>query len=315
MSAIRINGIRVGHRMFHLNQTPDPAVSPPEAPLYRNLAGKGINLPCLGVESNVLGHTLSCCTEDDSLPDHVPVCMVSVYPHGSSSHILGSLLSLFGDSNLDFFHMVSSNAMISFVIAQYDKSQVLDRLEQAFDLPPTHTPYEPGFHEETAAFVKKRYQETRAYFRENKIKTYGLDLKQGLAISGRRCSIDRLGQAGEEISALNKKFYFATAFGHAPEKSVTLYLVADQEQVHEETGFKTGTGDDGSWLANADMVYFHGPHFGDRYGIFNAAAGCLDNAGIPFLLAGCTGASITLVFEAGLGEAAVTALKTGFDTP
>lgn len=59
------------------------------------------------------------------------------------------------------------------------------------------------------------------------------------------------------------------------------------------------------------MLYFHGPHFGDRYGIFNAAAACLENEGLELLLAGCTGASVTLVLPMGQGTAAVSALKKG----
>jgi len=313
MSAIRINGIRVGHQMFHLRQYQDNPGSEQASLLYQTLAGKGINLPCLGVECNSYGHALSCCFEED-LPlnqgnrDPHPVCMVSVYPHGSKSEILGYLLSLFGRHSIHFFHMVSSTAMISFVIAQEDKAGVLALLEQTFDLPPTHTPYEPGFHEETAAFVKKRYQETRAYFQEQKIKTYGFSLESELELTWARCRIDRLDLVGQVIGALDTKFYFTSALGH--ERDISLYWMT-----REEDG-KTPFAQDLDLIREkADLISFHGPHFGDRFGIFNAAAACLENAGLNFILAGCTGASISLVLPAGQGNLALPALEKGFEAP
>jgi len=312
MSAIRINGIRVGHQMFHLRQYPDLKDSGSASLLYQTLAVKGINSPCLGVEQSQFGHSLSCCLEDDlslSLAAPHPVCMISVYPHGSKSETLGYLLSLFGQHKIDFFHMVSSNAMISFVIAEEDKTGVLAMLELTFDLPSTHTPYEPRFHEETAAFVKKRYQETRAYFQELKIKTYGFALEQNLDLSAVHCGLDRLEQVGQGIGALDTKFYFTTALGHG--KDVCLYWVT------QDGGYKRRSDLDGVDFVRerVDLVSFHGPHFGDRFGIFNAAAACLGDAGLEFLLAGCTGASISLVLPAGQGGVTLTALEKGFETP
>lgn len=219
MSAIRINGIRVGHQMFHLGQTLDMADFQPRESLYRTLAGEGINLPCLGVERTSLGRSVSCCVEQAPAVDPVPVCMVSVYPHGSKSQILGCLFSLLGRNSVDFFHMVSSNAMISFIIAQQDKARLLGLLEQAFDLPPTHTPYEPGFHEETAAFVKKRYQETRAYFRETKIKTYGLDLTEKLVLRGSTAPFSHWTRPEPPWSVLNQSSILPLPLATAPKGS------------------------------------------------------------------------------------------------
>ena len=314
MSAIRINGIRVGHEMFHLRQYLDPPDSEPASLLYQTLAGKGINLPCLGVECNSYGYTMSCCLEDNlSLnqgeDDPRAVCMVSVYPHGSKTEILGYLLSLFARKEIYFYHMVSSNAMISFVIAQEDKAGLLALLEGTFDLPPTHTPYEPGFHEETAAFVKKRYQETRAYFQEKKIKTYGFDVEPELELTLIRCRLDQLDLAGQCIGALDTKFYFSTAFGH--ERDISLYWLTRDED-NKENPF---TKDIDYIREKADLVSFHGPHFGDRFGIFNAAAACLEAAGLNLILAGCTGASISLILPAGQGSAALPALEKGFEAP
>ena len=305
--------------MFHLCQRSNPRDSESITPVYRHLAGQGINLPCLGLARTETVSYVSCCLEqhwdDGAGTETRPVCIISVYPHGSKTAVLGRLLHLFAANDIGYFHMVSSTAMLSFVVAQADKDRTLDCLEQTFDLPPTHTPYEPGFQEETAAFVKQRYQETRAYFRERKIKTYGFALERGLNVAGISCTsrgLDKVGQMMERTNmAEDGTFCFATALAHPEDGTVSLYWLG-RERTDVDSYRNDGLD---PILDTADMVSFHGPHFGDRFGIFNAAAECLDSDGIDILLAGCTGASITLVLPAGAGEAAVRALEKGFDTP
>ncbi len=332
MSAIRINGIRVGHQMFHLRQYPDLKESGSTPLLFAPLARDKINLPCLGLEALGFGHAISCCLEGDvpqGYPEQ-PVCMISVYPHGSKSATLGYLLALFGKQNIHFLHMVSSNAMISFVIEQKDKNQVLTMLETTFDLPPTHTPYEPSFHEETAEFVKKRYQETKAYFREKKIKTYGFSLESDLTLLGLSCFFEDLEAAGNQIHDMDAKFYFSSVVVHevsalVHDASAPVHEVSapvHEKKCHLYCLTKLDEGDISDRfagmdpiLSTVDLVTFHGPHFGDRFGIFNSASACLELAGLTLVLAGCTGASVSLVLPSGQGAKALPALEKGFETP
>lgn len=307
MSAIRINGIRVGHQMFHLSQYPE-GIKPGDL-LCHTLARGKINLPCIGLERTDFGHTLSCCLEGETPPGHPdrPACMVSVYPHGSKSATLGFLLALFGRHGIRFLHMVSSNAMISFVVDQTDKQTVLTMLERTFDLPPTHTPYEPAFHEETADFVKKRYQETKAYFQEKRIKTYGFSLESGLDMVFAACDSAGLEAAGSAVRTMDAGFQFSLAMGHG--EGCQFYCLT---RLDRRADLPPGPA---ARIGAADLVTFHGPHFGDRFGIFNAAAVCLDMAGLDLVLAGCTGASVSLVVPEGQGGEALMALEKGFETP
>lgn len=312
MNAIRINGIRVGHQMYYLRQYPGPPDAGPDPALFPTLARAGINLPCLGLENDLLGSTRACCFEGELPPDsglgHArSAAIISVYPHGSKTETLGFILSLFGKESIPFFNMVSSNAMISFMVDEADRSGVLSALESTFDLPPTHTPYEPGFQEETAAFVKKRYHETRAYFQEKRIKTYGFSLETGLTLTALAASPSQLDAMGTAIAGMDKKFYFSAAF--ADSETMRLYCLTRGEPAAAQN--RTGN----CHGAAMDLITFHGPHFGDRFGIFNQAAACLEMADIPLRLAGCTGASVSLVVPQGNGEAALPALERGFETP
>ena len=44
-----------------------------------------------------------------------------------------------------------------------------------------------------------------------------------------------------------------------------------------------------------ELIYFHGPHFGDRHGIADSAFSVLSGKKIPILAAGCSGSAIHLV--------------------
>ena len=48
-------------------------------------------------------------------------------------------------------------------------------------------------------------------------------------------------------------------------------------------------------IAPVELIYLHGPHFQDRYGIAEAALSPLQKADIPILAAGCSGTSVYIV--------------------
>lgn len=67
--------------------------------------------------------------------------------------------------------------------------------------------------------------------------------------------------------------------------------------------------------APADLVFFQGPHFGDRYGIADAAVGALSNRGIAITAIVCSGACIYIVLPEGKSEEAVLVLAEAFEVP
>jgi aspartokinase len=63
------------------------------------------------------------------------------------------------------------------------------------------------------------------------------------------------------------------------------------------------------------MVHFQGPHFGDRYGIADAAFRALTEGDLSPLAVSCSGASIYLVFRQGEAGEAVRLLEKVFEVP
>jgi aspartokinase len=63
------------------------------------------------------------------------------------------------------------------------------------------------------------------------------------------------------------------------------------------------------------VLFVHGPHFGDRYGIANAFITALRNADIPILALSCAVSSISAVIEGNDPGKALEALSARFQTP
>ena len=344
LSQIKINGIRLGSRQNLVIQTSVNG-RPPPTPLYEILTQDRINIVSLGVRINARETIVFCCHDvksdvksdkkfkinrksvpadsEENFPIIVSdVCTISVYPHNGNLYTMGVLMALLGKQKIKF-QLVSSHAMISFIIARFDQEKVLAFLEKEFDLSPTHTPFEQNY-DGTYEFVKKRYPETRATYVEEKIKTYGIKLDTQLEMldisfnPNQQNHLDIFDNGLQNFARSGVKFHFVTAMtlGH---DLMHLYCLTDllpskgrqsfHSQVQETKGMIVCP------FASVDLISFHGPHFGDRFGIFNMAMACLNAAAIPVLLAGCTGASICIALPATLGEKAVPALARGFESP
>ena len=281
--------------------------------MYQILSEHRINMVCAVLHRMKSDQVFSCCLEAKHReqagripgcpPDLPDVCMVSIYPHHGNLQVPVTLLRMLGDAGIRFFHLVSSNAMVCVVIETRNQDRVLSLLESFFDLPPSHTPYYQEIAEDISCFLQK-YPETRAFYVEEKIKTYGIGLIPGLDLHQTRCTGRELADAGENMAQMarpDKKFYFVSAMP-GPEDGYDLFLTTDPD---------TG----GSPAMTVDFISFHGPHFGDRYSILGTAMNCLAAGCVPVILVGCTGASISLVVPAGRGQDARTALASGFESP
>ena len=338
---IRINGIRLSTEMIQVRQYSPSGDCGYREPIYQSFAEDKINIACLGLDNRVSGNSISCCLDNKTDKKFVEkylnhdrmnalgyekffrVCSISVYPHHSSLNTFGFLLQLLGQKKIRFQYLVSSNAMISFVVEMADQKRALDLLEKEFDLPPTHTPFQQDFHDQTCEFVKNRYYETRATYIEPKIKTYGIDLDSCLDLLEISCTLDQLETSGSLIRNLEKagkKFYFISAMTRIRDENIChLFCLTTPLSSKERQSFlskcKGNIGLDICRFVSADLIRFHGPHFGDRFGIFNTAMTCFQSESISVLLAGCTGASICMVLPASRGEKAISALAEGFDTP
>lgn len=146
--------------------------------------------------------------------------------------------------------------------------------------------------------------ETIAVYWEDRIKTYGFTEAVGLSLIQWRvpaAALSDLGLGVEGLGGNGVRMLLVlgqaagdrgTAFGLLVEREWEDHVLHRLEDV-------LGEGARGSVRSRspAGLIHFHGPHFGDRYGIADAALKTMEAHGIPLLGMGCSASSIYLVLD------------------
>lgn len=127
---------------------------------------------------------------------------------------------------------------------------------------------------------------------------------------------------GERIMELEralKRFELITCHGTDQDR-IELYLLI--EGAGRDTMLKsmsewleTETAAQFSMHDPVDMVFLHGPHFQDRFGIAETAFSALAGESIPIVLSGCAGTSMYLVLPENQGATAMRILTDTFLIP
>ncbi|WP_457551166.1 hypothetical protein [Desulfobacula sp.] len=313
MENVKINGIRLNKNYAQVIQKDIDRQNKSCIPLYQTLSSKGINMVSMisntmGNQSFVSGtitlkHLSQIAHQDEFRAYHPTVCTISIYPHHYRLQLLGFLLSLLGDHKLSFQNLISSNAMLTFVVDQTDCAAVINILSKNFDLPESHAPFEQEENVELTQFLKKKYPETRATYVEERIKTYGIALESDLNFCSYLFSFNQLAEYGQKIQFREDKFFHMSAYMATPGQA-HLFLLT-----------KKAMGLPACQTCAAELLNFYGPHFGDRHSIISRALNCLSEKSIPVLHAACTGASIGIILPEGTGKDAKMALRDVFETP
>jgi len=313
---VKINGIRLTKNYSQLTQKNIDLQNQTDSALYQTLESDRINmvfmvLNTLGDRAFVSGtiaskHFGQMIHQNGCWDDHQNVNTISIYPHHYSLPLLGFLYQMIGKQALPFMHMVSSNAMLTFVVEEKISEAFIRMLCDNFVLPESHVPFEQEENDELTQFLKKKYPETRATYVEEKIKTYGITIVPDLNLGIYDFSFDQLVSFGKKIRSLQGK---GNTFFHTSAHMVSMNRIQISVLAGKPMNIHAGRD------CCAELIRFHGPHFGDRHSIISRALGCLLKNDIPVLQADCTGASISILLPSGKGLAAKQALMTVFEIP
>jgi hypothetical protein len=164
--------------------------------------------------------------------------------------------------------------------------------------------------------------ETIAIYSESIISTYGFNLLERLIMGHVDVSFDRLKRWDaflQDIARHEPAFRLVWAQKCGPDR-IKFYLLCDDNQWHRLKPFFDRCMEDkaGAWRRcpeAADLLFFQGPHFGDRYGIMDYTHQALTDKQIPVLAAVCSVATIYLVLPGGRGETARNELTRVFNIP
>jgi len=162
--------------------------------------------------------------------------------------------------------------------------------------------------------------ETRAAYWESRIKTYGFQRVTDLSLfemTVHGAGIESLGRAFCRMGDAGVRFHLVCSRASSRGLEVLLLAPAQCTKVIEEhmQEFVQGPGKVMGHPLPAEMVFFQGPHFGDRYGIVDTTLRALAAKGIQMTAMACSGSCIYLVLAEGRSEGAVLALSEVFEIP
>ena len=159
--------------------------------------------------------------------------------------------------------------------------------------------------------------ETVAIYREERIKTYGFDIFEGLALleiaagSGTRGDV---AEAGEGLETEDGKYKMVHGWNH-PQDGPVLTLVLETGTAGTLAETTRSRGLSVRLESPVDMIHFQGPHYGDRFGVSHAVLEGLARGGIPWLRLVCAGSSVHIVLPGGRAAAAKKVLEGVFEAP
>jgi hypothetical protein len=162
--------------------------------------------------------------------------------------------------------------------------------------------------------------ETIAIYWEPKIRVYGLTRQTGLSLHTVLFPAGRLAYWGgrvRDLAAGGRGFELVNLqtvstgtvqlcllLAEADSEGPMRRLLEDGLAHEDATSLQT--------IAPVALIYLHGPHFQDRYGIAEAALSPLQRAGIPVLATGCSGTSVYIVVSEDRLEVTATCLAETF---
>jgi aspartokinase len=158
---------------------------------------------------------------------------------------------------------------------------------------------------------------TAAYW-EPQIRTYGFQKNTDLLLVEMKAGAGMMDSLGQELARLGDLgIPFHLAFSLVSEgEMISFYLLMQPEcekDIIEHVRPSSSMGIE--VISRVDLVSFQGPHFGERFGILDAAFQALSSKNIRVIASACSMSCVYLVLEAGQGERAESALSEAFDVP
>ena len=140
--------------------------------------------------------------------------------------------------------------------------------------------------------------ETIAVYWEQPIKTYGFQRVTDLILVEFSYPLKEITSLGKILSRdalqmVKAEFIIAQAFGEAI--SITLCLSEKEYRDFWVSVAEAPGSTPCEYTYPVGIIYFHGPHFGDRYGIAEAAFSNLSEADIEIVASGCSASSVFVV--------------------
>ena len=241
--------------------------------------------------------------------------ILSVFPHDRRPLVMGALLELMGREDMHPIGIASSPSAASVVVPSEHMKATIDGIFSAFEFPSYGSPLKW----ETAYVGKEQlFKDVVGSYEEEDIKVYAVLDQSGLdlwTLVLNREELMRMGPALRQIDALDIKMPFLLADCIHPEEVVLSFCLPGAQREGVGKALDAHVPDGVRSLRDAAGIFFHGPHFGDRYRIAGTLTDSMKAAGIQPLALSCAVHSISLILGAQDLPAGLEAINTKFHVP
>ena len=166
--------------------------------------------------------------------------------------------------------------------------------------------------------------ETVAVYCESKLKTYGFKIVYDLSLLWWTIDEDQIAACGLRFQQLGEKgFCFRmVAAGQLENGGLKINLLLDREMKKAVMDhfrvvpvLDPESSEPVRSISPVEMIFFHGPHYGDRYGIADLVFNALEREAVPVILAACSASSIYLVLPHQKARRAYNVLSESIEIP
>lgn len=246
---------------------------------------------------------------------HAPICIISLYPHDRRADIKGAFLRALAQARVMVLGLASSPSALSAVISAHAKERAVARLFNFFEFPSYATP------EEFYAMQpppEELVREVVAAYQEKVIKIYHLIQQTDLDLWSfsipSSTLLENLGAALMALGRQGLKLPFLVALPGPEDRFICAFSTTSEDNqqvarlVEEHLPALPP-----EHLAPVAALFFHGPHFGDRYGIADTLVQALEKVQVEPLALSCTVSSISVMLKEANLAAAMEVLSETFE--
>lgn len=251
-----------------------------------------------------------------------PVGTLTLFPHASRMDVLLKVIAIAGSSDLCIYSMCSSLSALCISTDVERLDRVAEVLLEDFSLPEGHSPfrYAPSELDRKVTGGQGRVVETIARYWEPVIKIYGSSLKTGLAGMSISFTGEQLGQVMVILTKSGVQRFEMMGLTRSESGRFHLLLIVDPDYCRDAVESVLAViGNEReiecSVQHGMELLFFHGPHFQDRYGVIHAAVSALAKASIDITCAACSGTGVHLVAQEGIGVRMLEELGEVFVVP
>lgn len=330
---IQIGGLRLSDELVELSMTEDVERAGGLMTVLQSLAQSQINLPFFcsvagpppGAGFCVVPEALAQCwafvDEQVSGADQlITICRsagtLTVFPHRGRAAVLGGVLEVFAENRFPIYALCTSLSGLT-VATDYAVLDAASRaMQTVFELPLDHTPFrpEPLEPEFGAGPATVRVAvETAASYWEQRIRMYGINRDTALNMIAVELDPSELHLWGRYLQAAGG--------GHGQLVMAVMQRLSggcSRLVIIDRGGLECPA--DGQWGGRVirrpvELLYLHGPHFQDRYGVVVAALTALADRGLSPVAVACAGSSIYLAIPEDTSSRGAEALTERFIVP